>query len=204
MQIFLELVILITLLCTIWFCWRLHNRIIELKSNRKEIMSLIQTFDAALVTTHRNIAELKETTTTAATTLKTQIQKSEEMVNDLYFIVDIGEKLASKLDRNVINAKETISFLQHSLEHSANINIVKKPKQKPKSIISNPQQRKSTKNHDNVMTQKPEPRNINFLNEIEGLSDITSDNPNQNMKMPKIKQTKTNSGIVTNKSANKN
>ena len=114
MQIVLELVILITLLCTIWFCWRLHNRIIELKGNRKEIMTLIQTFDTALVTTHRSITELKETTATASSTLKTQIQKSEEILNDLYFIVDIGEKLASKLDKHVINAKNAVLSIEQS------------------------------------------------------------------------------------------
>ena len=102
MEWILNGIIIILLSCTIVFCWRLNNKIVELRDNKKDLLSLIGTFDNAIVTAHNSIKTLKETSYNASEDLRRYVDKSHELISDLSFMTDAANKAADDLEKAVL------------------------------------------------------------------------------------------------------
>ncbi len=111
MGIVLDIIIVLLLGLTIAFCWRLNQRINELKQSRKDLVELVRTFDTAIINTHKSIANLKEASYNAANELKGYITKAEELINDMSFMTDAAAKLADRLEGNIEKARDAEQVL---------------------------------------------------------------------------------------------
>lgn len=94
------------LVVTIAYCWRLNNRIMELKNSKEDLNNLVKTFDVAIQKTHRNISDLKEMSSSTTAELQTYLEKANELVGDLSFMTETASKLADRLERGIIDSRK--------------------------------------------------------------------------------------------------
>ena len=115
-QIILDIVVISLLVITIIFCWRLNNKIIELKSSKKSLRELVKIFDTAVIKTHKSIADLKNASSSSAEELSISIERANDLLSDLSFINDTAAKLADRLEKDIEQIrkhKEFQSFVVH-------------------------------------------------------------------------------------------
>lgn len=93
------------LFITIWYCWRLNNKIVDLKNSEKDLNNLVKTFDVAIGKTHKNISDLKDMSSSTAAELQTYLEKANELVGDLSFMTETASKLADRLERGIIDSR---------------------------------------------------------------------------------------------------
>ena len=106
-ELILNIIVMTLLMLTIFFCWRLNNKIGELRAGRKDLIELVRTLDAAIMKTNSNIVNLKSMSQTSANELSETVGKAQELLNDLNFIVDTGSKVADRLERSIVNSRNT-------------------------------------------------------------------------------------------------
>lgn len=120
-ELILNLIVMALLTLTIFFCWRLNNKIGELRAGRKDLIELVRTLDAAIIKTNSNITSLKTMSQTSAHELNETVQKAQELLSDLSFIVDTGSKVADRLERSIVNSRnanlQTPSQAQPQQQH---------------------------------------------------------------------------------------
>jgi len=93
------------LLVTILYCWRLNNKIVDLKNSKKDLNTLVKTFDVAIQKTHRNISDLKEMSSSTTAELQIYLEKANELVGDLSFMTETASRLADRLERGIIDSR---------------------------------------------------------------------------------------------------
>lgn len=101
----LDIVVICMLVVTISFCWRLNNKILELKNSRKDLSELVKTFDVAIIKTHKNISDLKGMSTSSTAELQTYLSKANELIGDLSFMTETAAKLADRLEKNIMDIR---------------------------------------------------------------------------------------------------
>ena len=106
MNYLLETIVIILLMMTVMFCWRLNSKITEIKSSRKDMASLVKIFDEAIINTNGSLNALKEASAIAAIDLKKYGIKSNELIKELAFMNDTAVRLADRLENIVIEARE--------------------------------------------------------------------------------------------------
>lgn len=102
---FLDIIVMLLLVLTIVFCWRLNSKIIELKSGRKDLIDLVKSLDAAVIKTNANISDLKGMAQNSAIELTDLVAKSQDNINDLSFMNDTAAKLADRLERDIAESR---------------------------------------------------------------------------------------------------
>ncbi|CAL7959145.1 conserved hypothetical protein [Alphaproteobacteria bacterium] len=116
----LDIVVIVLLSFTISFCLRLNKKISDLKDSRKELVDLVRTFDTAVISTHKSISALKETSSIASGELKTYISKAEGLTSDLSFMTDAASRIADRLENLIDSSKkleQSIKIGSASLEN---------------------------------------------------------------------------------------
>lgn len=105
LTLIVDCTVMALLILTIIFCWRLNNKIIELKSGRKDLLELIKTLDSAIIKTNANIGELKVMTQNSALELNTLVNQAQELISDLNFMNDTAHRLADRLDNSISESR---------------------------------------------------------------------------------------------------
>ena len=106
MNYLLEITVILLLGITVAFCWRLNNKITEIKSSRKDMANLIKVFDDAIINTNNSLAALKEASADTARDLKKYTIKSNDLISELAFMNDTAVRLADRLESILSDAKE--------------------------------------------------------------------------------------------------
>lgn len=112
-EIILNILLITILALTIAFCIRLEMRMNDLRSKKNEITQAISSLDVTLAASHQNIDALKDLGNVTLHELTQQNVASQELLDDLRYIVDHGNKLADRLEamltegRNLLNDSET-------------------------------------------------------------------------------------------------
>jgi capsule polysaccharide export protein KpsE/RkpR len=106
LSILLDIFLIVLLSLTMVFCFRLNNKILELKSGRKELLELIKTLDSGIIKTNSNIQDLKTMTNHSAYELNNLVEKAKELMNDLSFMNDTAQNLADKLEQSITIARK--------------------------------------------------------------------------------------------------
>lgn len=103
-------VVIALLVITIGYCWRLNNKILELKNSKQDLLELVKTFDIAISKTHKNIAELKNMSASSTAELQSYLQKANELVGDLSFMTETAAKLADRLERGILDTRNSNDY----------------------------------------------------------------------------------------------
>lgn len=109
--VFLDLIILCVLAVTIGFCWKLNNRIIELKSAKSDMASFINSLDNSIITAHKSVMSLNEATEKAMTERQKYVSEGTDLANDLSFMIGSGNRLLQR-------AKDDITKIESLIEQS--------------------------------------------------------------------------------------
>lgn len=100
--VILDIIVLCVLGVTIAFCWRLNNRIMELKSSKKDMASFVSALDTAVINAHKSVITLKETTEKSTTERQKYVTEGTELANDLSFIISSGNRLLQRLKDEMV------------------------------------------------------------------------------------------------------
>ncbi|MDF2966180.1 MAG: hypothetical protein K0Q51_1568 [Rickettsiaceae bacterium] len=138
--IIIDIAVILLLVMTIIFCWRLNNKIIELKSGRKDLLELVKTLDSAILKTNTNISELKVMSQNSAVELSGLVSQAQEYISDLNFMNETALKLADRLERNISDARYVAEKLQteYSNRHKVANDLPKHPPAEIKIEPTNP------------------------------------------------------------------
>jgi regulatory protein YycI of two-component signal transduction system YycFG len=111
-----EIIVISLLITTIFFCWKLNAKIMELRDSRKDISELVKTFDVAIIKTHKSIADLKTMSANSSQELQSYVNKAGELIEDLAFMTETSARLADRLERAISTARQT------TIQYSNNFN----------------------------------------------------------------------------------
>jgi hypothetical protein len=103
--IVIDVVVILLLTVTIYFCWRLNTKISEIRGSRQDLIDLVKTFDQAVVKTNKNISDLREMSTSSTDELQAYVEKAGELLKDLAFMTDTAAHLADRLEKGIVTVR---------------------------------------------------------------------------------------------------
>ena len=97
-NLLLNSLIAVLLAVTIAYCWLLNRRIKILQDSRGELALLLKHFDDSTKRASDSIIALQATSKKIGDTVQLRIEKSNDLLDDLAYMIDKGEKIANKLE----------------------------------------------------------------------------------------------------------
>ncbi|MDX2223539.1 MAG: DUF6468 domain-containing protein [Rhodospirillaceae bacterium] len=101
----LDLVVIALLIPTIVYAVVLNRRLAALRRSRDELAKVVANFNDATMRAEAGIPKLKKATTEANLALKDRVEKAQTLRDDLAFMVERAEELASRLEGAVRAAR---------------------------------------------------------------------------------------------------
>ena len=106
MDFILNTAVSVLLCLTIAYCWRLNSKIQELQDNRKELASFVKSLDSSLHSANSSILELKAMTNKTIAEMSDYVKQSEELYEDLSFLIERAKNLSNQLEENIKKASK--------------------------------------------------------------------------------------------------
>jgi len=104
-QTILDLVVILLLIPTIIYAGILNRKLTALRRSRDELSKVVASFNDATLRAEAGIPKLKKATTEANHTLKDRVEKAQTLRDDLAFMVERAEELATRLEGAVRAAR---------------------------------------------------------------------------------------------------
>ena len=101
----LDVVVILLLVPTIIYAVILNRRLAALRRSRDELSKVVSSFNEATMRAEAGIPKLKKATTEANHTLKERVDKAQTLRDDLAFMIERAEELASRLEGAVRAAR---------------------------------------------------------------------------------------------------
>lgn len=98
--VIIDVVIAILMAVTIFYCWKLNRYLELLRNSKSELAEVIEEFNEATNKAQDTINELKIMTKRIAEKMQVRIEKAEFIADDLAYLIDKGNKVASRIDPN--------------------------------------------------------------------------------------------------------
>lgn len=97
----LNLVVIVLLVPTIAYAIILNRRLTALRTSRDELAKVVASFNDATLRAEAGIPKLKKATTEANLALKDRVDKAQTLRDDLAFMIERAEELATRLENGV-------------------------------------------------------------------------------------------------------
>lgn len=114
----LDVLLLFMIGVCIAYCWILNGRIRDLHNSRIEFARMIKEFDAAIIKAEHCISDLSTLGKTATDQVKKAADTAEEVIEELKTIYTIGDKVGTKLESSIMEARKQQKVLS-SNSHKA-------------------------------------------------------------------------------------
>src|SRR6201996_6419391 len=101
----LDVVVILLLIPTIIYAVILNRKLAALRRSREELSKVVNSFNEATMRAEAGIPKLKKATTEANHTLKDRVDKAQTLRDDLAFMIERAEELASRLEGAVRAAR---------------------------------------------------------------------------------------------------
>ncbi len=101
MDIILNSVVLIFLCLTIAYCWKLNNRIEQLRNGKEELVDIVKSLDNSLNKANSAIVDIKGMSNETLPQMSSAIKQSEEIIQDLGFLVERAKTISEKLGAEI-------------------------------------------------------------------------------------------------------
>lgn len=111
-MIVVDIIIAVLLALTIWYCFKLNAKIVELQKSKKDLAILFKYFDNAIKRAEEALDLLKQSTAKTSTTIDSKINESKVMVDEMAFFLEKSSKTLKNLEE--IQAK--ISLKEHIIQ----------------------------------------------------------------------------------------
>src|SRR5262245_29013156 len=109
----LDIVVILLLLPTIVYAIILNRKLAALRRSREELSKVVNSFNEATMRAEAGIPKLKKATTEANHTLKDRVEKAQTLRDDLAFMIERAEELASRLE-GAVRAARSEGVATHS------------------------------------------------------------------------------------------
>jgi hypothetical protein len=109
----LDVLVVLLLVPTIIFAVILNGRLSALRKNREELGRLIAAFNDATVRAEAGIPRLKRTSEEASKALQEKVEKAQMLRDDLAFMIERADQMASRLETAVRDAQEIPRVERH-------------------------------------------------------------------------------------------
>lgn len=100
-EIVLDFFIIILLVPTIYYAFNLNRRLDVLRKSKQELLELIKEFNVSMKKAETGIPQLKDVADGASDKLHDQVAKAQVLRDDLEFINESAENLATRLEKLV-------------------------------------------------------------------------------------------------------
>lgn len=101
----LDIVVILLLVPTIVYAVILNRRLTALRKSRDELSKVVNSFNEATMRAEAGIPKLKKATTEANLSLKDRVEKAQTLRDDLAFMIERAEELASRIEGAVRAAR---------------------------------------------------------------------------------------------------
>lgn len=101
----LDIVVILLLVPTIVYAVILNRRLTALRKSRDELSKVVSSFNEATMRAEAGIPKLKKATAEAGGLLKDRVEKAQTLRDDLAFMIERAEELASRLEGAVRAAR---------------------------------------------------------------------------------------------------
>jgi hypothetical protein len=101
LETILNLVVIVLLVPTIGYAIVLNRRLTALRTSRDELSKVVASFNDATLRAEAGIPKLKKATTEANLALKDRVDKAQTLRDDLAFMIERAEELATRLENTV-------------------------------------------------------------------------------------------------------
>jgi hypothetical protein len=104
LETILNLIVIVLLVPTIVYAVILNRRLTALRTSRDELAKVVGSFNDATLRAEAGIPKLKKATTEANLALKDRVEKAQTLRDDLAFMIERAEELATRLEGAVRTA----------------------------------------------------------------------------------------------------
>jgi hypothetical protein len=104
-KLILDLIVAVLLATTITYAVILNNRLNQLRRNRDELAKLVAAFNDATARAEAGIPKLKRASEEASSTLLERVEKAQSLRDDLAFMIERADAMASRLEGTVRAAR---------------------------------------------------------------------------------------------------
>jgi Rps23 Pro-64 3,4-dihydroxylase Tpa1-like proline 4-hydroxylase len=108
----LDVLLLLMIGVCIVYCWVLNQRIKDLHNSRIEFARMIKEFDAAVIKAEHCISDLSLLGKNATDQVKKAADTAEEVIEELKTIYTIGDKVGTKLESAIMEARKQQKALE--------------------------------------------------------------------------------------------
>lgn len=137
-MIIVDIIIALLLIITIWFCFKLNRKIVDLQKGKKDLAILFKYFDNAIKRAEEGIEHLKENTDHAKSILDKKINEANIAADDIAFFIEKSQKTLKNLEElhaklimkenflaqdNIIKKSNTTPEIPETPKYSMNQNI---------------------------------------------------------------------------------
>jgi hypothetical protein len=93
-----NLVVMILLAGTIYFCWKLQDQLARFRNNRQEMDRLVRDLNAAVERAQSSIGNLRETAKTSGDDLQRIMNKATGLSDELQLMTESANNMATRLE----------------------------------------------------------------------------------------------------------
>ncbi|WP_052711848.1 DUF6468 domain-containing protein [Elstera litoralis] len=104
---YLNVIVALLLVATVIFCWVLNKKLNVIRNHRAELEALIAAFNDSCVRAESGVKALRSATD-EATRLQQYLERSQNLRDDLSYLVDRGGSLADRLEGGVRTARTEV------------------------------------------------------------------------------------------------
>lgn len=127
---YLDIVVAVLLVATVAFCWVLNKKLEVIRNHRAELEALIAAFNDSCMRAESGVKALRSATD-EATRLQQYLERSQNLRDDLSYLVDRGGSLADRLEGGVRTARTEVG--RPGAKPEARDNVSRLPERAEKS-----------------------------------------------------------------------
>lgn len=109
LELAIELVVISLLVTTIVYAVILNKRLGSLKTSKEELSKMMESFFTSINAAQASVDELKRAASSSAGSLKKQVDEAKTLYDDLNFMVERANVLASSIENMIASERQSHS-----------------------------------------------------------------------------------------------
>lgn len=120
-MLFLDFLLLITIVVCIAYCWILNRRIQDLQNSRIEFARMIKELNASIVKAEHNVQEMSELSKVTSKEIKEVVEEAKEMSAELMSIGEYANEVSRKLEIQAQTLENTTLIVEDTENYMVNL-----------------------------------------------------------------------------------
>lgn len=169
LSILLDLVVATLLIATIVYASVLNRKLAALRNNKQEMEAMVNRLVQTTEQAEHGLADLKAAAGEKGEELDKRVKDATALVDDLGFLVDKGNSLADRLERQIGQARGTVAAAASGKPVPAETKTEEPPAESRKSAERAPASGKAESAGKSRTTKSSSPQNAKLLKALRGV-----------------------------------